>query len=568
MSRKTTAALIAALGINFALAGGALFLANLNKPNAYTGDDALSATYRDIKKVAGKPVDAGAGDLAVPLKAAQQGGNTRVTFRCGKDMGPAGREEHEGTWDQIAGAVLYRPEQQELIAVEAVFDTRSLRTDAHGLTQTVTTKEKWFDIDKHPKATFTCDRIEKVESDAPTPSHTHELIGEFTLNGITKAITIPATLAFAGQTLTLDAAFTILRSDYDVEKRASSLAGSVGGAVSKVDDEVELAVRVTASPDPMAVLSELAQVVEEQKEQLRIASVERDRLRGLSLRIEQLEDQAGRTASVDAGTAPIDVDESSLPKRYTDAVPVIGGQAPFEMVLVPGDDDEGVAPFYMSKHEVTWGMLRHWMEGFELDTVEGAKLIDAGLHPSIVFGTPSQTIQVGDHDNPAMAMSYRTATLYCKWVSEKTGRRYRLPTIEEWQYALSQGGGVPDDIDAYAWHAKNSPLRGIDQLPTTSEAGTKKPNKLGIHDMLGGVAEWVTDTGEKRVVVGGSIFTEPGDITADWRAIEDIDVWSANYPQFPKSRYWYSDFYVTGIRLVCEPASVAANPPKVGEAEE
>ena len=77
MSRKTTAALIAALGINFALAGGAIMLANLNKPAEFDIGSAFTASNADLKQVAGKSVDTSAGQLAVPLKAAQQGGNTR-----------------------------------------------------------------------------------------------------------------------------------------------------------------------------------------------------------------------------------------------------------------------------------------------------------------------------------------------------------------------------------------------------------------------------------------------------------------------------------------------------------
>ena len=142
MSRKTTAALIAALGINFAMAGGALMLANLNKPTGFDIEAAFANNASDLDEVAGVKVDPSAGHLVIPLKAAQVGGNTRVTFTCGKDTGGGTREVHEGTWDQITGGILYDPDKQSLIAVEATFDTASLRTDAQGLTNTVTVDEK------------------------------------------------------------------------------------------------------------------------------------------------------------------------------------------------------------------------------------------------------------------------------------------------------------------------------------------------------------------------------------------------------------------------------------------
>jgi len=562
MPRKTTAALIAALGINFAMAGAALMLANLNKPAEYDADLELAGTYGDTGTVAGVRADAEQGDLIVPLKAAQRGGNTRVSFTCAKKV-PSGRDVHEGTWDQIDGAVLYRPEARSLRAIEAVFDTRSLRTDAQGLTTTVTTKEKWFDIDNHPTATFTCDTVEPI--DAASSSHTHDLVGTFTLNGITQPITIPARLSYAGQALTIDAAFTILRSDYEVSKRTSSLAGTVGGVVSEVEDEVELTVRVTASPDPAAVIAELAKEVDRQEEQLRVAQIEREQLFGLERRLSKLEDQAGELKQLANQAGPGEVDIDALPERYTEGIPVVNDTESMDMILVPGSEDGQVKPVYFSRTEVTWDQCRYWVEGYDLSQNELSKLIKEGLHPSIVFGPPSMTIQLSDGANPAMAMSLRTAKAYCKWLSEETGRRYRLPTIDEWKHALEVGGGVPEAIDEYAWHAGNSPVDFSTDQPKTSPAGSKKPNALGIHDMLGGVAEWVIGTGEEEVVVGGTIFSKPDEITADWQRVADLQVWSASYPSIPKSRYWYTDFYATGIRLVCEPASVAANPPESAE---
>lgn len=565
MSHKTTAALVAALGINFALAGGALMLANLNKPAEFDFDDAFAATPGDIKTVAGKTVDAASGHIAVPLKAAQQGGNTRVTFTCGKII-PSGRDVHEGTWDQISGAVLYRPDEQKLVAIEATFDTRSLRTDAQGLTNTVTVKEKWFDIDNHPTATFISSEIKP--KDGTSSTHTHDLIGSFELNGITKDLALPAKVVFTGQSVTIDAAFTILRSDYGVEKRASSLAGSVGGIASEVEDTVELTVRVSASPDPVAVISELAQLVEQQQEQLRIAGVERERLMGLSRRVELLEEVTERYQTADRGTANR-IDIASLPKSYTDHAEGDNGPVPFGMVLVPGDPQKGVEPFYMAKHEVSWGMIKRWMYSNDLE--QGgvsansiAKLVEEGLRPTPLYEDPAQYLMVPDDDRPALAMSLLTATSYCKWLSEKTGRRYRLATLAEWEHAAKLGGGLPEDLGASAWHGGNRPEDEFGKR-MAGKVGTKSPNRLGIHDLYGNACEWVTGTGIDRVVVGAHYLTPPEEITADWRAVEDLDIWCADSTQLPPGRFWFNAFHFTGIRLVCEPASVAANPPKGAE---
>jgi hypothetical protein len=91
-----------------------------------------------------------------------------------------------------------------------------------------------------------------------------------------------------------------------------------------------------------------------------------------------------------------------------------------------------------------------------------------------------------------------------------TGKKYRLPTEEEWEYAArggnkSRGYLYSGDrkIDDVAWYDKNSGKK-------THPVGTKQPNELGIHDMNGNVYEWVEDyyyerssENSARVVRGG-----------------------------------------------------------------
>lgn len=82
---------------------------------------------------------------------------------------------------------------------------------------------------------------------------------------------------------------------------------------------------------------------------------------------------------------------------------------------------------------------------------------------------------------------------FCKDLSKITGKKFRLPTIAEWEYAARGGqlskhykysGG--DDINEVAWHRENSNGR-------IHEVGTKKPNELGLYDMTGNAVEWCYD---------------------------------------------------------------------------
>jgi formylglycine-generating enzyme required for sulfatase activity len=64
--------------------------------------------------------------------------------------------------------------------------------------------------------------------------------------------------------------------------------------------------------------------------------------------------------------------------------------------------------------------------------------------------------------------------------------QYRLPTEAEWEYACRAGKDEPANVDSVAWYKENSNA-------TTQPVGQKKPNAWGLYDMLGNVAEWVSD---------------------------------------------------------------------------
>ncbi|MCY4012152.1 MAG: SUMF1/EgtB/PvdO family nonheme iron enzyme [Gammaproteobacteria bacterium] len=106
-------------------------------------------------------------------------------------------------------------------------------------------------------------------------------------------------------------------------------------------------------------------------------------------------------------------------------------------------------------------------------------------------------------DRPAVNVSWHDAAAYAAWLSVQTGRRYRLASDAEWEYAARAGGaagtGPPDRPDAAAIVGEPAPVGG------------GAANAWGFHDMAGNVSEWVLDCADEaagacqsRVVRGGS----------------------------------------------------------------
>jgi len=284
-------------------------------------------------------------------------------------------------------------------------------------------------------------------------------------------------------------------------------------------------------------------------------------------------------------------------KPYTEKIP--DTDATVEMVPIPGGEflmgspeteaDRGpgegpqvkvkIEPFWMQAHEVTWNQYELWGMGLDqqrrkilgIPKSERHDLIDAITVPTKPY--TDMTFGMGKDQYPAICMTQFAAKAYCKWLSAKTGRYYRLPTEAEWEYACRAGsttaysfGDDPDDLDDYAWYYDNAD----DQY---QEVGQKKPNKWGLYDMHGNVAEWVidaydedfyakakqTEPNEKlvnipktmypRTVRGGSWDDDPPALRSAARRGSNKD-WKMQDPQIPQSVWYHTEATFVGFRVV------------------
>lgn len=235
----------------------------------------------------------------------------------------------------------------------------------------------------------------------------------------------------------------------------------------------------------------------------------------------------------------------------------------YEMVYVPAgevkvtiDGQEKtvkVGPFWIGKTELPWEIYDIYV--FNLDEQGVNAAADAVTRPSRPYIPPDRGF--GHAGYPAISMTTQGATKFCEWLSAKTGRKYRLPTVAEWRLAALAGTtgeyafDDPSKIDDYAWTETNSPEK-------TQPIGQKKPNALGMLDVHGNAMEWCrTMDGKGFVACGGSYYSTPEDSTAYSTAEQDWE-WNMTDPQIPKSPWWLSDASWVGMRIICEDETVNA----------
>jgi formylglycine-generating enzyme len=272
----------------------------------------------------------------------------------------------------------------------------------------------------------------------------------------------------------------------------------------------------------------------------------------------------------------------AYPQLQTSRFAQLDDEAPVHRVRI-------TRSFWMGQHEVTVGQFRRFVEasGYVPESVAdrtggygwradydpaSTKRGDAfeGRDPRYSWRNPGFT--QGDN-HPVVNVTWNDAQALAAWLSKTEGRRYRLPTEAEWEYACRAGtrsryssgeeprsllraANVFDANSARYWPRWQSmALDGDDGYAFTAPVGSFAPNPWGLYDMHGNAWEWVADwhgdnyyaqsqlddpqgpaEGSVRVRRGGSWHTWPFYARAAYRN------WNS-----PDTRYT-----LVGIRLVRE----------------
>jgi formylglycine-generating enzyme required for sulfatase activity len=242
--------------------------------------------------------------------------------------------------------------------------------------------------------------------------------------------------------------------------------------------------------------------------------------------------------------------------------PVAGTALSLEMVPVPGgtvtlQTAEGprevtVEPFWIGATEVSWDLYDVFVYGLDRPGGQPPPGTDAVTRPTKPYVTMDRGY--GHAGFPAISMSYRNAQAFCRWLSAKTGRTYSVPTEAQWRHVCALGQIDGNAIDEHAWHRGNARHR-------THSLGSRKPDALGVHDLLGNTSEWCTGPDGEPVTMGGTFRDEPDHLGCEARVLPTED-WNDSDPQIPKSVWWLADASFVGMRLVCLPTAGAPEQPE------
>ena len=183
--------------------------------------------------------------------------------------------------------------------------------------------------------------------------------------------------------------------------------------------------------------------------------------------------------------------------------------------------------FSMSKYAVTVAEFRRFVAatGYQTDAEKG------GNTENWRHGVSGSVRPQSEENHPVVHVSWNDAVEYCRWLSEKTGKSYRLPTEAEWEYACRAGSRTSfntgenlttNQANYDGNYPYNNNPKGVYRQNTVA-VNSFAPNAWGLYNMHGNVWEWCSDlfagTYYDECKAQGTVSNPQGPATGSFRVI-------------------------------------------------
>ncbi len=201
-------------------------------------------------------------------------------------------------------------------------------------------------------------------------------------------------------------------------------------------------------------------------------------------------------------------------------------------------------PFYLGTYHVTRGQFRQFIKdsGYKTDAEKNEPPGAYGWNPdekdyrfNIGYSWHNVGFEQTDK-HPVTVISWNDATAFCKWLSRKEGKTYRLPTEAEWEYAcrggtttryysgddpetLAKVGNVADAMIKAKFPAEKCTIKASDGYVFTAPVGSFQPNSFGLYDMHGNAYEYCSDWFDEDYYAGSPVDDPTGPRDGELRVL-------------------------------------------------
>jgi formylglycine-generating enzyme required for sulfatase activity len=193
----------------------------------------------------------------------------------------------------------------------------------------------------------------------------------------------------------------------------------------------------------------------------------------------------------------------------------------------------------------------------------GQSPVTQNQYQAVMGKNPSYFSHRGDN-KPVELVSWNDAITFCRKLSQQTGRKYRLPSEAEWEYACRAGTTTPfyfgESITTDLANCAGIPGNGVmaakdNYRQKTTEVGSFPPNAFGLYDMHGNVWEWCEDVWHSNyegAPTDGSAWTEGNNQERVLRGGSWNDITGICRSAFRYSSYAVCRDVVGGFRVACD----------------